>query len=149
MTLQETRLFGCLWLRSRIRDSNKLSGAEQRSTALGPVSVHHSLQVWCINPQALIGTKSWNWRNSRRTCVWTEQDFLLSITRSDLFFAVSAYGTGKEDQKSSGLSSAFLRSQAGCDGHRRTGKLWTKCSLNAFLIKLFVDACLILSIWSW
>ena len=71
------------------------------------------------NHWLLICTISWNQLKSCWTCVFTKQHFLLLC-------ANSAYGIGKEDQKSSGL---WLLSVA-CCGHLvatpRTGQIWTK-----------------------
>ena len=70
-------------------------------TALGPVSVHHSLCPVSIPKliEAIICTISRNQRRSQRISVWRKQDFSASLTGSDQLFADSAYGMGKEGQK--------------------------------------------------
>ena len=70
--------------------------------------VSTSFSLPCINFQALILTISCNRWKAIRICLGTRQDFCLPLTGSDLIFAVSAYGMGKEGQKSSGLTRACL-----------------------------------------
>ena len=87
-------LLCCLWLRSTIRAHNKPDETQRflnQNSSWACFSTPSSLP--CINPQALSCTKSWNWRMSRPTCVWTKQGFLSSSTGKDLRlpFAVDVF----------------------------------------------------------
>ena len=103
VTLREKWLFGCFWIRSsRIRACNKLPEAEQL------LDLCQYIILFALHFQALICTISWNQWKAIWTCLWTRQVFCSQLTGSDLIFAVSAYGMGKEGQKSSGLTRACL-----------------------------------------
>ena len=83
-----------LFLDQRIRACIKLPEAVQLLDLCHCVSTSFSLP--CINSQALICTISWNQSKASQTCLWTRQDFCSPLTGSDLIFAVSACGMGKE-----------------------------------------------------
>ena len=85
-----------------------------------------------INFQALILTISWNRLKAIRTCFWTRQNFCSPLTGSDLIFAVSTYGMGKEGQKSSGLTRACYFLWLAKMATPRTGHQWPKCFINPF-----------------
>ena len=71
-------------LRSWIRAHNKLYEAEQLLGLLQYTFLFALYQSWTlIEIELLKCIISWNWRKSRQTCVWTNQDFSSSITGSD------------------------------------------------------------------
>ena len=111
VTLQEYWLFGCLGQRSRTWAHSKFSEAEQ----LGLFQCNFLFALYqssCsgLNSQLKFRTVSWNHHKSQQTCVWTKQWQECSswLTGSNLLFAFSAYGMGKEGHKSSGLLLAGL-----------------------------------------
>ena len=64
-----------------------------------------------------------------------------------VFFAVSAYGMGKEGQKSSGLSLAGLLLVTCSDGHPKDWPVLAKMVHEMkMLIKIFIASCSIMSI---
>ena len=104
-----SRTMAC-WLNLAV--SGSALGLECRTSSLRHNSswtcLSTSFYLLFINSQALICTKSWNslrWK-CHLTCLWIGQDFCSSLIGSDLIFAVSTDGMGKECQKSCGLSRA-------------------------------------------
>ena len=90
--------------------------------------------------RALISTISWHQWKSQLTSMKVPADlyldntsFLLKACRklrlSCLLFVASAYGMGKEDQKSSGLLLACLATP-------RTGQDWPKCFIKWNLLQI-------------
>ena len=140
MTLQEKWFFGYRWLRSGIRAQNKLSEAEQ---LLGLFQ--------CNLLFALYQSSSLNSHSKpeiNEGCTWTSQDFSSWLAGSNLLCAVSAYGMGKEGQKSSGLSLACPRLLlvTCCDGRPMDWPALAKMLHKMkILIKIFVGACSIMS----
>ena len=97
--LQEKWLFGCFWIRSRIRAFNKLSEAEQLldlSQYIFLFALHH---IFALHQ---FSSSIWHCK---------------LVTGSDLVFAVSAYRMGTEVQKHYGLSRACLLPVSCQDGH--------------------------------
>ena len=108
--------------------------------------VSTSFSLPCINFQALIRTISWNRWKAIRTCLWTRQDLCSPLTGSDLIFAVSAYGMGKEGQKSSDLTGACLLPGLQSWPPQGWATSGQNVSLIHFLVKFFVVACRKMSI---
>ena len=93
---------------------------------------------------------SWNQRKSQQTGIWTRQDFPSWLTGSNLLFAVSSYGMGKEGQKGWDLSLAGLLLVTCSDGHPKDWPVLAKMVHEMkMLIKIFIASCSIMSIWSW
>ena len=99
VTLQEKWLFGCLWLRSRIRAHNKRSEAEQLLSLFQYIFLFARYRFPSKNAQCKLNSM----KVSAELCL-DRTNFLVVAHRKQPIFAFSTHGTGKEGQKSSGLS---------------------------------------------
>ena len=112
-----------LWCRSQIGAHTVANSLRQKSSW---ICLSISFSLLCINPQALICTLRGNQWKSFLIWVGTIQVFLLLLTWNNRHFAGSAYGIGKECQKSSGLSLACLLPVACKDGNPKDWPAWAK-----------------------